>query len=133
MTEGDATAEQAPELTCANCGRPLDAADKFCRECGLPTPRQAQTQKQVPALPPDTGEMQRALDAVPDPTPFARVESAPAAGPPEGGEATTSSVVRATSPTFAFQMASSTLVMLGVFVVLAVLGIVFLVLAVRQP
>ena len=129
MTEGDEPAAQASELTCANCSQRLDASDKFCRECGLPTMRQAQKQKQVPALPPDTSEMRRALDAVPDPRPFARVEPEPMSDAAAEGEDTTGDVVQVTNPTLAFQMASSTLLMVGVMVVLAIAGVIFLVLA----
>ena len=126
--DGDVTAA-SPEPACENCGQRLYPTDKFCRECGLPTVRLAQAQKRVPA-PPDTGEMQRALDAMPDPRPFARQEPEPeeADEPPE---ATTGSVVRATNPTFAFRMASSTLLMVGVVIALAAAGIVLLVLAFR--
>jgi hypothetical protein len=118
------------EITCANCGQHLDATDKFCRACGLPTPRGVRPH--APDLTPDTGELRRALDAVPDPQPFARVEPEPVE-PELGGEAeaepTTGSVVRATSPTFAFQLASSTAVMVAIIAVLAIVGVAFLVLA----
>lgn len=110
------------EMTCANCGQGLDANDKFCRECGLPTMRTATERKRVPTAPPDTGEMRRALNVVPDPRPFQRETP-----PPE----TTGDVLKATSPTQAMQMATSTLVMIGVIVVLVVAGILLLVMALQ--
>lgn len=123
------------ELFCENCKHRLDPTDKFCRECGLPTLRRAQTQAQVLAAPrPDTDEMRRALDAVPDPRPFLRPAPETDAAPMAESTAehlTTSDVVRATNPTFAARMASSTALMIGVMIVLAVAGILFLVLAFR--
>lgn len=120
--------EPSLELTCANCGRRLDPTDKFCRECGLPTPRHAQAQK-LAAMPPDTGELKRAFAVEPELKPFARPE------PEEETEATenltTGSVVRATNPTFAANLASSTALMVAVIALLAVAGIVFLFLAFR--
>jgi hypothetical protein len=105
----------------------LDANDKFCRECGLPTMRHAAERKRVPAAPPDTGEMRRALNAQPEPAPFARSDDEPTP-PPE----TTGDVVRATSPTQAVQMASSTVLMLiALMVVLAVAGAILLAVALR--
>ena len=119
-------AEASAELVCANCGRRLDPLDKFCRECGLPTMRQAQRQKQIPAMPPDTGEMQRALNAA-TPKPFVRVEPLPA---PEAPAAeTTGDVLKTTSPTQTTQMATATMVMLVMIAIFAVMAIVFLVLA----
>jgi len=115
-------AEASAELVCANCGRRLDPLDKFCRECGLPTMRQAQRQKQIPAMPPDTGEMQRALNAA-APKPFALpAPEAPAAE-------TTGDVLKTTSPTQTTQMATATMVMLVMIAIFAVMAIVFLVLA----
>ena len=122
------------ELFCENCKQRLDPTDKFCRECGLPTLRRAETQAQVLAAPPpDTGEMQRALDAVPDPRPFLRPASETDAPVPErtAEHLTTSDVVRATNPTFAAKLASSTTLMVGVMILLAVAGVFFLVLAFR--
>jgi hypothetical protein len=115
--------QEAPAQTCANCGQPLDPADKFCRECGLPTMRHASDRKRVPAAPPDTGEMRRALNVQADPPPSA---SAPTP-PPQ----TTGDVIKATSPTQAVQMASSTLLMIGLIVLLALAGIALLVLALQ--
>jgi len=117
------------DLKCANCGRVLDPHDKFCRECGLPTLRRAQSHAQVPQSPPDTGEMKRAMDAVPDPKPFLRsnVETAPALSPVE----TTGSIIHATSPTHATNMASVTMLMVGAIVILAMIGLVLLFLAFR--
>ena len=115
--------DQDSRPACANCGQPLDAADKFCRECGLPTMRHAAERKRVPAAPPDTGALRRALHAQPEPQPFDRPPS-----PPE----TTGDVVRATSPTQAVQMAGSTLMMLiGLMLVLAVAGVILLIVALR--
>jgi hypothetical protein len=132
--------DQTAELKCANCGQRVDASDKFCRECGLPTLRN--TRRAVtPAAPPDTGELRRALNAMPDPRPFTRVEPEPApaaeaepaleateAAPPPSRD-TTGSVVQATSPTFAFQSASVTLVMMVVIVLIAVAGMILLAVA----
>jgi hypothetical protein len=126
-------------LACANCRHPLDPTDKFCRECGLPTLRQAETQRAVPATPPpDTQELRRALDAVPDPQPFSREGTVLAARLPEGpaglsgeGELTTGGVIRATNPTQAARMAATTVFMVGLILVFAVVGVVLLVLAFR--
>ena len=125
MTEAEA------QLTCANCGRHLDSADKFCRECGLPTPRRAeQIREQAPVPPPDTQELQRALDVKPEPRPFVREE--PEEEKPDEQDAdTTGSVVQATSPTFAASMATSTLVMIGLILILAIGGAVLLFFAFR--
>jgi len=118
--------------TCANCGQPLDANDKFCRQCGLPTLRQAEAQKRIPTSPPDTGEMKRALDATPEPLPFLRLEPELETLGDETPEETTSSVLRVTSPTQATRMASLTLLMVVVIVILAVAGMVLLVLALKS-
>jgi hypothetical protein len=76
--------------------------------------------------------MRRALNALPDPQPFLRSDAEPAATNPTPPPQTTGDVVRATSPTQAVQMATSTLVMLiGLMLVLAIGGIVLLVLALR--
>jgi len=117
--------------TCANCGQPLDANDKFCRQCGLPTLRQAEAQKRIPVPPPDTGEFKRALDAVPEPQPFLRTEPEFEPLEDEPPEETTGSLVRATSPTQAMRLASSTLLMVGVIFILAVVGILLIVVAMR--
>lgn len=115
-------------MVCANCGRQLDPADKFCRECGLPTMRQAQRQKEIPTLPPDTGELKRALNtAVPEPKPFVRAE--PPLEPEPLEAETTSDVLRATNPTYTAQMATATTVMLVMIVIFAIMAVVFLVLA----
>ena len=123
-------AVENPELVCANCGRHLDPTDKFCRDCGLPTARQARAQK-LAATPPDTGELKRAFDVQPDLKPFARPEPKVEDEADAEEPLTTGSVVRATSPTLAASLASSTVLMVGVIVVLAVAGIVFIVLAFR--
>jgi hypothetical protein len=120
--------EPEAELVCANCGHRLDPADKFCRECGLPTPRHGQAQK-LAAAPPDTAELKRAFVVEPELKPFARPEPEAETGPGEAEELTTGSVVRATNPTFAANLASSTLLMVAVIVLLAVAGMVLLVLA----
>jgi hypothetical protein len=120
------------DLQCANCGQPLDPADKFCRECGLPTLRRAEAQAQVPTLTPDTDELKRALSPTPEPRPFVREEvepTAPASLPAE--PLTTSDVVRATNPTFITNLASSTALMVGIIILLAVIGITLIVLAFR--
>ncbi len=128
---------QPTELKCANCGQPLDAADKFCRECGLPTLRQAADRKPAHAAPPDTAELKRALNVTADPRPFERLEhnddppTAEPAKPQPKTPDTTGSVIQATSPTFATQMAASTLIMIGIIAVLVVAGIVLLVMAFR--
>lgn len=115
------------ELKCANCGQQLDANDKFCRECGLPTMRHAAERKVVPVEPLDTAELQRALNAVPDPQPFLReeVDDTLATPPPQ----TTSDVIRATNPTHATRMAASTLIMIGLIVLLVIAGLALLVVA----
>lgn len=123
-------------LACANCRHPLDPTDKFCRECGLPTLRQAETQRAVPAAPPpDTQELRRALDAVPDPQPFSREGAVLAARPHDGlggeGDLTTGGVIRATNPTQAARMAATTVIMVGLILVFAAAGVVLLVLAFR--
>ena len=124
--------EASAELVCANCGRQLDPSDKFCRDCGLPTMRQAQRQKQIPALPPDTGEMKRALNAVvPEPKPFLRAEPLPEPEELLDEPETTSDVLKATSPTQTTQMATATTVMLVMIVIFAIMAVVFLVLAFR--
>jgi hypothetical protein len=119
------------DMTCANCGRRLDPTDKFCRECGLPTPRHGQAQK-LAATPPDTVELKRAFAvAEPELKPFARPEPEVEPEAEATKALTTGSVVRATSPTFAANLASSTLLMVGVIALLAIAGVVFLVLAFR--
>jgi hypothetical protein len=122
------------QLFCENCHQTLDATDKFCRQCGLPTLRQAQAHKQVTNLPPDTIELQRNFDVQPDPSPFLR------AGGKSASEAetimhtpTTGSVVRATSPTFAFQASATTIIMVGLIIFMVLAGAAFLILAFRIP
>ncbi len=113
-------------IPCANCGHPLDATDKFCRECGLPSAGPARP-RPVPGPPPDTDELKRALNVMPEPRPFVRSEADDDLPDPES----TSDVVHGTSPAHSVQMATSTLVMIGLIVVLTIGGVVFLVLAVR--
>lgn len=118
------------ELFCENCHQQLEASDKFCRQCGLPTLQQAQAQKQVPSLPPDTAEFKRNMDTLPDPSPFLRAEPEDASEnlpePP-----TTGSVLRATSPTQTFQSASVTILMVGLIVFMVLAGAALLFLAFR--
>jgi hypothetical protein len=118
-------------LRCANCHHALDPTDKFCRECGLPTLHRAQAQRAMPAAPPDTDEFKRMMEVEADPRPFVRSSTGEIPTAEASGEAdlTTGSVVRVTNPTQAAQMAASTLLMVGLIVVLAVIGVVLLVLA----
>ena len=122
--------EPQSELTCANCSRRLDPTDKFCRDCGLPTTHHAQAQK-LAATPPDTGELKRAFAVETELKPFARPEPEVEPEAEETEDLTTGSVVRATNPTFAANLASSTLLMVIVIVLLAIAGLVFLFLAFR--
>ncbi len=117
------------ELRCANCSHPLDATDKFCRECGLPTVHRAETQRQAAAAPPNADELKRAMEVEPATTAFLQ----PAKAPPgaSGPELTTGNVVKVTSPTLATQMAATTVVMVGLIVVLVVIGISLIVLALK--
>ena len=119
-------------ILCENCHQQLDPTDKFCRQCGLPTVHRAQAQKQMPEPPPDTAELQRNFEVQADPSPFLR------AGPGLEPDAealyqtpTTGSVIRATSPTQAVQMASLTIIMVGVIVFMVFAGIALLILAFR--
>ena len=120
-----------PELSCGSCGQLLDVTDKFCRECGLPTLRRAELQRAVPTMPPDAAEFKRAMDAIPDPQPFVRPASSAAHEPGASADLTTSGVLKITNPTFAFQMAGSTLLMVGLIIFLLGLGVFLLVLAFR--
>jgi len=133
MTDPSPLPAGAP-LTCANCRHSLDPSDKFCRECGLPTVRQAETQRAVPAAPPDVRELKSALEVPPDPKPFQRdgAALAPMAGASAAEpELTTGGVVRVTSPTQATQMAASTLLMVGLILVFVIVGVLLLFLAFR--
>jgi hypothetical protein len=94
----------------------------------LPTIRQAEAQRQAAALPPDTGELKRALDMTPEPQPFTRAETEEGAA---SAEETTGSVVRATSPTHAVRLAASTVVMIAAIMFLAGVGVVLLITALR--
>jgi hypothetical protein len=127
--------QPAQDLRCANCGQQLEARDKFCRECGLPTLRHAAERKPVHLEPPDTVELKRALEATPEPKPFLRVEpmlddanepDLPATPLPE----TTGDVLRGTSPTQMTRLAGSTLIMIGLIVVLVIAGVVLLLMAI---
>ncbi len=122
------------DVRCANCGQQLDAHDKFCRECGLPTMRHAAERKQVQVEPPDTAELQRALNVVPDPRPFVRAEPEPEAldeAGPTPPPQNTRELLRATSPTQTMRMAGSTLVMIGLIAVLVVAGVALLAMALQ--
>ncbi len=119
------------ELRCSNCDNRLDPTDKFCRECGLPTVHRSEAQRLAAAEPPNVAKLKRAMDVAADPAPFAGTP-----GPRQGAsrgqpELTTGGVVRVTSPTFAAQLAGSTLIMVGLIVVLVVVGIVMIVLALK--
>ena len=122
--------EPQSELTCANCSRRLDPTDKFCRDCGLPTTHHAQAQK-LAATPPDTGELKRAFAVETELKPFARPEPEVEPEAEETENLTTGSVVRATNPTFAANLASSTLLMVVVIALFALAGLVFLFIAFR--
>jgi hypothetical protein len=117
---------------CANCHHPLDATDKFCRECGLPTMRQAQAQRAVPMHAPGTLEPRPGLEVVPDPQPFVRQANDPTMPVEASGELTTGGVVRVTSPTMATQMAISTVIMVALIATFLVVGVSLLVLAFRN-
>ncbi len=120
------------QLFCENCHQRLDPTDKFCRQCGLPTVRQAQAQKRVPGLPPDTIELQRNFDVQPDPTPFLRAEPEAASDPEAQTQTpTTGTVLRATNPTRAFQASAVTIIMVGLIVFMVLAGAALLVLAYR--
>ena len=116
-------------LRCSNCDNRLDPTDKFCRECGLPTVHRSESQRLAAAEPPNVAELKRAMEVAADPTPFAAK-----AGPHGSGglpELTTGGVVKVTNPTFAAQLAGSTLIMVGLIAVLVVVGIALIVLAVK--
>jgi hypothetical protein len=115
--------------SCANCHRALDATDNFCRECGLPTLRQAEALRAVPTHAHGTSEPRPGLDVVPDPQPFVRPAVDSTRPVATNGELTTGGVVRVTSPTQATQMAISTVLMVLLIVGLVVAGVVLLVLA----
>jgi hypothetical protein len=115
------------QLFCENCHQRLDPTDKFCRQCGLPTLRQAQAQKQVPGYPPDTAELKRNFEVEPDPTPFLRTETqlTPDQTP------TTGTVLRATNPNHTFQSATTTIIMVGLIIFMVLAGAALLILAFR--
>jgi|SRR5579859_118319 len=119
------------ELKCASCNQRLDPTDKFCRECGLPTVYRADTQRLASAAPPNTEELKRAMDVAAAPTPFGPPIEQTIAAPPVAPGLTTGSVVKVTNPTFAMQMAGSTLLMVGLIVILGAIGIALIVLALR--
>jgi hypothetical protein len=119
------------ELRCSNCNNRLDPTDKFCRECGLPTVHRAEAQRRAAEEPPNAAELRRAMDVAADPTPFAGGPGMRSATEGAQPELTTGGVLKVTSPTFATQLAASTLIMVGVIVVLVVVGIALIVLALR--
>jgi hypothetical protein len=119
------------ELRCASCHQPLDATDRFCRACGLPTLLQAQTLRAVPTNPPGTVAPRPGLETLPDPQPIVRPATDVTRPAEPSQELTTGSVVRVTSPTMATQMALSTVLMVGLIAVFAIAGILLLVLAFR--
>lgn len=131
MTTTPPPADAMPDLQCGSCGRALDATDKFCRECGLPTVRRAELQRSTPTAPPDAAEFRRAMDHAPDVQPFLRAAPGAPSETANSTELTTSGVLKVTSPTFAFQMAGSTLLMVGLIIFLLGLGVLLLVLAFR--
>jgi len=117
------------QIFCENCHQRLDPTDKFCRQCGLPTLRQAQAQKRVPGLPPDTAELQRNFEVQPDPTPFLRAGGGVMTNQEDSTQTpTTGTVLRATNPTRAFQSSAVTIIMVGliIFMVLAALALFIL-------
>jgi hypothetical protein len=126
---GQSSSSTGHGLTCSNCGQPLDVTDRFCRECGLPTVRQAEAQRQAAAVPLDTAEMKRALDIAPEPKPFTREEEPDAAA--EDAEDSTGSVVKATSPTQAMRLAIPTAIMITAIMFLAGVGVVLLIMALK--
>jgi hypothetical protein len=119
------------DLRCANCNKHLDPTDKFCRECGLPTVHRAETQRMAAATPPNADELKHAMDAVPDPAPFVRAYDQEPRALDGAPELTTGSVIKVTNPTFAAQMAGSTLLMVGLIVVMVAIGLGLIVLALR--
>ena len=120
------------QLFCENCHQRLDPTDKFCRQCGLPTLRQAQAQKQVPGFPPDTVELKRGFEVQPDPSPFLRTGADMAPDPERMTQTpTTGTVLRATNPTQAFQAASITIIMVGLIIFMVLAGAALLILAFR--
>lgn len=120
------------QFFCENCHQRLDLTDKFCRQCGLPTVRQAQAQKFVPDFPPDTAELQRNFEVQPDPTPFLRTGGDIATDQDKATQTpTTGSILRATSPTHAVASASTTIIMVGLIVFMVLAGAALLLLAFR--
>lgn len=132
MTEEETPTPAPPTLTCSACGQALDATDKFCRECGLPTLHRAEAHRRATELPPpNVAELRQALDGDPAPRPV------PAPGPglplvPAGPqEPTTGSLLKVTSPTTATRLAGSTALMLVIILALAAAGVLMFVLALR--
>ena len=119
------------ELRCSNCDNRLDPTDKYCRECGLPTVHRSETQRLAAEEPPNVAELKRAMNVAADPAPFAAGADQRARDMGAGPELTTGGVVKVTSPTYATQMAASTLIMVGLIVILVVVGIALIVLALR--
>jgi hypothetical protein len=126
MSDGDPTIHVVPQIACANCGQVLDAADKYCRECGLPTLRRAQIQHAVPIRASDAAVIGRETLANYEPLPFERVADV---GAEPDTALNTGSVLRATSPTLATQLAASTALMVLLTLALLAAGVLLLVLA----
>ncbi len=122
------------QLFCENCHQRLDPTDKFCRQCGLPTLRQAQAQKMVPGLPPDTVELKRYFEVQPDPSPFLRAGADVSSDQETLAQTpTTGSILRATNPAHALQSASVTIIMVGLIIFMVLAGAALLILAFRFP
>jgi len=71
------------------------------------------------------------MEVAADPAPFARAADQGPGSAGAGPELTTGGVVKVTSPTFAAQMAGSTLLMVGILIVLLVVGVTLIVLALK--
>ena len=97
----------------------------------MPTVHRSEAQRLAAEQPPNVAELKRAMEVAADPAPFERVDFQPLPGANTGPELTTSGVLKVTNPTFAAQMAGSTLLMVGVVIVLLVIGVALIVLAVR--
>jgi hypothetical protein len=121
------------QLFCENCHQRLDSTDKFCRQCGLPTVRQAQAQKRVPDFPPDTAELKRNFEVQPDPSPFLRTGGDASSQETLMQTPTTGTVLRATNPTHTLQSASVTIIMVGLIIFMVLAGAALLILAFRFP
>ena len=97
----------------------------------MPTVHRSETQRQAAEQPPDAAELKSAMDVATGPAPFEGAVDQRMRGANTGTELTTGGVVNVTSPTFAAQMAGSTLLMVGVLIVLLVVGVTLIVLALK--